>query len=590
VTDQTKADNISATAFLNALMREWTGWSVLAPDAHGVASCREQFVVRFPLEQSGCDLLAPLAHRSTVGRHAFAFPLLEHRAGPAAEPIGFVHALTLLTREPAICGEATARQRMIFLRRVVDSAMNISDAVDRLPDGGAPDRALACRFIEAEQGLRYGHAVHPAPRSRDEFTPEDSRLFAPEHGNGFALRWWAVSPAALAHESACETAVPDIASSLMEADPGLAAELGDLPADRVLVPVHPWQSTRLRLEPRIERFFACGLAVDLGSAGAPWQATSSLRAIYGSHAPWMLKFSLNLRLTNSLRVIEPHECERGREVYRLLEGPLGQSLTQRYPAFHVMGEPAHLSLRDSDGRVVPETTVVFRENPFMGEDQPSAAVLAALCETGTDGRESLLSRLVRRIARGEYDSAGRVAERWFARFLEVAVEPLLVAQADYGLLFGAHQQNIVLGLDGGWPSVLYYRDCQGTGYVREHRADLERYLPDLDTAAGHVFPAAEAARLVGYYLVVNSVFGAIAALALPGLAAEERLVALFRDFLERLRGEGLKDTSAIDYLLSSPTLKAKGNFMIFFRNVNENTEVTDPLSAYVDLPNPLMEA
>ena len=38
---------------------------------------------------------------------------------------------------------------------------------------------------------------------------------------------------------------------------------------------------------------------------------------------------------------------------------------------------------------------------------------------------------------------------------------------------------------------------------------------------------------------------------------------------------------------NAPTLAAKGNFLIALRDINENTEVTDPLAGYVELPNPL---
>ncbi|ESX26193.1 IucA/IucC family C-terminal-domain containing protein [Mesorhizobium sp. LSJC264A00] len=176
---------------------------------------------------------------------------------------------------------------------------------------------------------------------------------------------------------------------------------------------------------------------------------------------------------------------------------------------------------------------------------------------------------------------------WFERFLHAAIEPFIVAFSEFGLLFGAHQQNLVVGLSGGWPNALYFRDCQGTGYVEEFLPRLREFVPEAGQAGDHVFPAEAAAKLFGYYLVVNGAFAAVAALAAAGLTNEDDLLAIFRRSLERLAATPMADRSCVDYLLNAPTLAAKGNFLIALRDINENTEVTDPLAGYVELPNPL---
>ncbi|NKC49676.1 hypothetical protein HED54_22925 [Ochrobactrum anthropi ATCC 49188] len=48
----------------------------------------------------------------------------------------------------------------------------------------------------------------------------------------------------------------------------------------------------------------------------------------------------------------------------------------------------------------------------------------------------------------------------------------------------------------------------------------------------------------------------------------------------------MRDKTALDYLLHSPTLVAKGNFMISAGNVNENTDVTDPSPLTSSFPTP----
>ncbi|MCH8333572.1 hypothetical protein IIC65_06525 [Candidatus Sumerlaeota bacterium] len=57
--------------------------------------------------------------------------------------------------------------------------------------------------------------------------------------------------------------------------------------------------------------------------------------------------------------------------------------------------------------------------------------------------------------------------------------------------------------------------------------------------------------------------------------------------LERLAARPSGNLACLDYLLRSPTLGTKGNFLFSLKNTNENTEVTDPLAGYVQMPNPL---
>jgi N2-citryl-N6-acetyl-N6-hydroxylysine synthase len=575
---------------LLSLLREWRGWSIEDEVAPLSGPARPRRVLRLPL--AGRDLRVALTHASHVGCHGIRPPFYEVGPEGSVRVVAIPELANLIASEPGIAGADAGARALVFQRRVLDSLANIDDALknpcldDALFAGRDPN------FIEGEQALRFGHGVHPTPRSRDEFTLEDTRRFAAEYGRGFALHWWSVAPQSVSEGSSRGLAASDMAARLAADDPAMEAIVREQAASgRVLLPMHPWQASRLMLDPAITRLMKAGHIRALGPAGSSWYATSSLRSIYAPHAAWMLKMSLNLRLTNSQRLIEPYECERGLEIDKLLASPIGQRITAQFPTFQVMGEPGYLALRDEDGAPLRATIVVFRDNPFSGAPRsPSAAVLAALCEIGPDGSASALAATVRRIAAREGSEPGATALTWFERFLRSVVVPLLGVQADHGLLFGAHQQNIVVGLDEGWPVRLHFRDCQGTGYVREFLPSLAQQAPDVRLEAGHVFDAGYAAKLAGYYLIVNSVFSVIGALALAGLASEERLIAALRAALSDLAAQPLRDKTCLDYLLTSPTLVSKGNFMICFRNINENTDVTDPLAGYVELPNPIAGA
>lgn len=584
------ASRISARALLLSLMREWRGWSIESEAASLSGSARPRRVLRLPL--AGRDLRVALTHASQAGCHGIRPPFYEIGPEGTVRVVAFPELVNLIASEPSIAGADASARALVFQRRVLDSFANIDDALKNpcLDEAIFAERDPS--FIEGEQALRFGHGVHPTPRSRDEFTLEDTRRFAAEYGRGFALHWWSVSPEIAIEGNSRGLAASDMAARLAIDDPAMETAVREqATSGRVLLPMHPWQASRLMLDPAITRLMKAGHIQTLGPAGSCWYATSSLRSIYAPHAAWMLKMSLNLRLTNSQRVIELYECERGLEIDKLLAGPVGQRITAQYPTFRVMGEPGYLALRDEDGTPLRSTIVAFRDNPFRGAPRSSsAAVLAALCEIGPDGSASALATTVGRVAAREGGEPGATALTWFARFLQSVVVPLLGVQADHGLLFGAHQQNIVVGLDDGWPVRLHFRDCQGTGYVREFLPSLAQQAPDVRLEAGHVFDAGYAAKLAGYYLIVNSVFSVIGALALAGLASEERLLEALRAALCDLAAQPLRDKTCLDYLLTSPTLVSKGNFMICFRNINENTDVTDPLAGYVALPNPIAGA
>jgi len=580
------AHDVSMRAFLNSLMREWQGWTMEHEDG---SAGNGRLLARFPLPHRGGHVAIEVTHRSRAAYHGFRPPFLEFSGTAPPRPISFQEFVFLIASEPDIVGRADRDRSLTFLSRVLDSIRNIEDVAARVP---SPDAFFSQRdpsFAEAEGSLRFGHAVHPTPRSRDQFTLEDSRRFAPEYRRGFALRWWAADPGLVLQDSSRTRTAAELCQTLAADDPMMDPGIVQAARNRVLLPMHPWQATRLALDPAVDGLFRRGLLQDLGHAGSSWQATSSLRSIHAPHADWMLKFSLSLRLTNSRRVIETRECERGIEIDRLLASEVGQTIARRFPSFKVMGEPAYLLLRDADGKALPQTTVILRENPFRGASQPPAAVLASLCEIYPDGRDSALAIMIRRIAGREAADPNAVARRWFRMFLDKVVAPFLLIQADIGLLFGAHQQNIVVELAEGWPTAVHFRDCQGTGYIREFLPDLAAKAPGSPMQAGHVFNTNDAARLVGYYLLVNSVFAVIGALGVSRLLAEDILIGDLRAFLEELAALPLTDKTCLTYLLTAPTLGSKGNFMICFRNINENTEVTDPLAGYVPLRNPLAE-
>lgn len=560
------AERLSANAFINALMRE-TPLADWSDDPHEL---------RLRLPQAGRELHLRARYRSSCSRHQFEWPIRS-----ADGPLEWLQAVEMIAAEPSLFPGTPAESRALFVSRSKASVQNLELALQaRAPVLDSLLTRLS-DFAAGEQALLSGHSIHPTPKSRDQFDDDDSARYAPEFGQDFRLQWIAVAADRLHGESADGLPAEEHARRLYRQD------VPESPAAAPLaVPMHPWQWQRLRHHPQLAAAMGDGRIRELGPGQAGWRATSSLRAVHAAHAGEMLKFSLSLRLTNSIRTLLPKEMQRGLELRRVMRCSAAREFQARFPQFRVMGEPAFLTLIGDDGAALPESLVMFRDNPFRGHEARDCCVLATLTQDHPLGGDALAAQLIRRRAARQGQSTAAAAEHWFDRFLDVAVVPLAYAQADYGLLFGAHQQNLVLRFEDELPAAAWFRDCQGTGYSPTAHRRFAAELPQLGQRSQNLLDTDFGNRLLTYYLIINSALGLIGAIGASGLVDESRLLARLRRRLEQIRDQGVADPSWLDFVLDAPEWKAKGNFRCAFTNINETT-TDDPLAVYHPLPNAL---
>lgn len=580
----TAADRLSANCYFNALLRETTSWSWHDPDE--VAALTPLTGLAAALRLSAGLLWLPVSYRSHCGRHQFQLPCWWQPASGGGRWLAFLEAVQLTANESAWFGSPAAANAPLFVSRVQASVTNLGKGLQArwrdLPKLFAEPLDLA----SAEQALLVGHSIHPTPKSRDQFSDEDAFRYAPEFGQAFALQWLAVAPIHLCAHSAASSSATELAQALFDAEPAACARRIAVPTGMQVLPAHPWQVAQLKRHPRAQWLFASGAVRELGQYSAHWRATSSLRSVYSAQAPYMLKFSLSVRLTNSLRTLQPNEMRRGLQVHQVKHSAVGRAFAQRCPQFTLLSEPAYLTLADSDRQPIAESLVLLRENPFQGDAARDVCVLATLTQDHPAAGSARVVHLIRTQASRLHSSYATAATVWFERFLDVVVEPLVIAQAEFGLLFGAHQQNLLLRFDGAMPVHGYFRDCQGTGYSAVGQRLLRDVLPELASDTGNLLANDMANPLFAYYLIVNSCFGVISAIATEGGIAELALLQQLRARLCALRAQAPADRSCLDYVLDSVTLWAKGNFRCALHNVNETT-MADPLSVYHRMANPL---
>ncbi|MER6441864.1 IucA/IucC family protein [Streptomyces sp. NPDC001185] len=610
--DHPAAHVAAQAAAVENLLRCWVRENGLAAPADGT--------LRVALPASGTSLLVPVQYWSPTGWHRFGLPYLAD-APDGAPPADAVTVAALLARQtapdtgttpmpdPAPQGAAAPPSRtaaapgtVLFgdgsdlVGRVADSvrrtAVFISDRRERPAD--TPDL-----FLAAEQALLLGHPLHPTPKSREELSEAETPLYSPELRGAFPLHWMAVAPSLLASDSAwTERGRPVSAAQLTER---LAGSGLPLPDGYAALPLHPWQTSEVRHRPATAALLDAGLLRDLGPHGAPWHPTSSVRTLYRTGVPAMLKLSLGLRITNSRRENLRKELHRGVEVHRLLRGGLSKQWQAAHPGFDIVRDPAWLAVDTPDGIPLTGLDVMIRHNPFGATDDVACVAglvsprpyvgTGALASTGQPPvMRSRLAEIVTRLAGRAGRSRGAVAAEWFLRYLEQVVRPVLWLDGEAGIALEAHQQNTLVLLDrDGWPVGGRYRDNQGYYFRASRRAELDARLPGIGVRSDTFVGDEVTDERFAYYLAINNVFGLIGAFGSQRLADERLLLAAFRRFLVTATvGPGRLDTPLPSRLLDSPVLRCKANLLTRLHGLDELVGPVDTQSVYVTVANPLL--
>ncbi|MEU0438848.1 IucA/IucC family protein [Streptomyces sp. NPDC006186] len=568
----TDPDTLADAATVENLLRCWVRETGLVAPADGE--------LRIPLPASGAALTVPVLHWSPTGHHRFGRARLA--GAPAGSgPADAVTVAALLGREAN--GGAPDAHTNDLVARVADSVRRTAVFLRdrrRHPDDG-PDR-----FLSAEQALLLGHPLHPAPKGREGLTEAENHPYSPETRGTFPLHWIAVAPSVLATDSAWTERGRPVPADRLTAR--LAGTGPDAPPDgHALLPLHPWQWREVRHRPAVAELLDAGLLRDLGEGGAPWQPTSSVRTVYRSGAPAMLKLSLALRITNSRRENLRKELHRGVEVHRLLRTGLAGEWHEAHPRFDVVRDPAWLAVDTPDGDPVPGVDVMIRHNPFRPADDVSC--VAGLVAPHRTPSGSRLAAVLNRLAARSGRPRTAVATEWFLRYLEHIVRPVLWLDGEAGIALEAHQQNTLVLLDAdGWPAGGRYRDNQGYYFRASRRADLDARLPGIGTRSDTFVSDDVTDERFTYYLAVNNVFGLIGAFGAQGLADERLLLAALRRFLTRAAaGPGRTRSSLPARLLDSPVLRCKANLLTRLHGLDELVGPVDTQSVYVTIANPL---
>ncbi|RIJ49619.1 GNAT family N-acetyltransferase [Clavibacter lycopersici] len=325
-------------------------------------------------------------------------------------------------------------------------------AFSRLRDVPDARGLLTASYAEVESTMDEGHPCFVATNGRIGFDLDDHDRYAPEAGADVRILWLAVD-ARLARFTAIDGLDRE---AFLDAELGGSTRarfrarmerLGIDPAERVLVPVHPWQWENV-----VTVTFASLIArrdiVLLGTGDDEYGAQQSIRTWANRTSPGRcyVKTSLSILNMGFTRGLSPaymavtpaindwvHALVSGDEEF----ARLGFGILREVAAVGVRDERVESALPPghSHGKML---SALWRESPVPGLAEGERLMsMTSLLHVDAQG-ESVLDALI--------DACGIGAAAWLRRWLDAYLVPLAHALLAHDLAFMPHGENVILVL------------------------------------------------------------------------------------------------------------------------------------------------
>lgn len=579
------ANNASFQAFMNCYLREidpgvWhspVDWQLKT----GLAfSEQESHVLELQLPHQEVTLALGVRFHSLVGRHRFTQIYQQPQNNFNWQPIDSYSTILLLINN--LYGDQSkgvSEQKLELTSRTLESHQIMAHYLTEREDD---ERLYGDEFIDSEQSILFGHWLHPTPKSRQGMHQWQHLNYSPELGGQFQLHYFAARRDLVQQDSILNFSAEEIVQQLIK-DELSESQQQRLDKDFVIIPQHPMQAQWLLHQGHIKTLIAQGHLIDLGLLGPHFTPTSSVRTLYCAELDYMLKFSIPVKITNSLRVNMRHELDAGMIVAKLLRSCC---FSQQHPQFKTIDDPAYLTL-DLVDHQESGFEVIIRENPFTGDNKNHVHSIAALVQEPLQaGMSSRLATLIHNLAEQQQKSLKEVSVQWFDAYLQCAIESIIRLYDSYGIALEAHQQNSLLDVRNGYPSTYYYRDNQGFYLSQTMRPKLLQREPLLLKTKELFYSDEMICDRFSYYLLVNQLFSVINRFALDDLIDELTLLKQTHEKLQQLQpqmqGVG---KMLIHSILERRDIPCKGNLLTRIDDVDE-LQAEMEQAVYTQVPNP----
>ncbi|MDM5349806.1 IucA/IucC family protein [Lysinibacillus sphaericus] len=583
------AKNATFQAFMNCYIREvrsghWVKKEEWIKEQRLSALITEAYILELELPRQNIRFAFGVEYKSLVGRQVFGASLkyctkqkqwlVEDKLTILITLIQELHCTTKMDG----CLKLSSHFDELILR-IIESYQTMAHYIEKSFEGDKQHRA-SDTFIEAEQSLLLGHWLHPTPKSRQGMADWQQTSFAPELQGSFQLHYFRVDRKMVNEASVLEISASEhIARSLIKSQPEFVKS-----ENVCYIPVHPLQAQWLLQQQYVKKAIADDLIKYEGALGAYYTATSSIRTVYNAQEEMMYKFSIPVKITNSLRVNRTHELKAGIAMARLMKKI---DFLQKHSSFQMMNDPAYMTIKFPN-QTESGFEVIFRSNIFPKGHDEGICMIATLVQEPLLEEKSKLCQLIMKIAQSEFRSLESVSLDWFKVYWTNAIEPLLRLYDEHGIALEAHQQNSLLNISSGYPTTYYYRDNQGYYLSKAYKDVLLSIEPSLHETEELFYEDALIHDRFTYYLFMNQLFPVIARFGADQLINENELLKWSMDQLHLLEKEFTGFGKIfVRNILKQEELAFKANLLTRFHDVDE-LEAELEQAVYTKIPNPFV--
>ena len=421
-------------------------------------------------------------------------------------------------------------------------------------------------FIDAEQGLCFGHEFHPTPKARYGINQALMCQVSPEISASFQLHYFKI-PKKLLHYFASNTHLPNL---IKEKD------------EFIYYPLHPWQAQYLLADEQLTQLLNNLSIESIGAMGTMVQATSSVRTIFAENDNYMYKFSLHLRLTNCLRKNAIYELKSAVVLSELLKQ---LPLTLMHSKVSLLYESSAFSLKlDKQAKHIKLQEIfglILRDN--LSQSHQSNSFVALKLFSQRPYQQPLICEILQGIATQHALSYRKSAQKWFQQYSQILVPFILKSFCLYGVVFEPHLQNVIVHLnDGNMTDHCYIRDLEGTKLCIDHWQSNPQ-KPKITTI---LYDIESSFRRTAYCLIFNHIATAIHYISQDDFALEKTLWNIVSIEIQMLLVKYKTDdfsTQQLSRLLHSEHLPYKANLLTRF------LKSSDKNASYINLQNPLFK-
>lgn len=532
------------------------------------------------------EIYCAVDYFSPTGRHVFRFPVVTRNSREAViEHVTLAHFISFIE-------ELNSAENKVLTERVGDSLTNTGIYIDYAEKKGKLEHINkpVQSFIEAEQSLLLGHQMHPVAKSRVGFNEAALIQYSPECSESFQLHYFLAAPAIVNEKSTLPAPVSNLLKETLLNDTATSQTIKDLINNNTdtVIPCHPWEALHLMNDAQVQKLLLKGDLKYLGEAGPLFTPTSSVRTVYSKDFPYMFKFSLHVKITNSERVNLERELWRGYDISRLMSTAWGENLAADYPQLEFVSDPGFFMIQGEDGEWIEGFNTVIRINSFYKEHASrNVSLIAGLSQDGIYGQPARIKNIISSISKNTDISIEEASRNWMRKYIQVSILPLVGIYNQYGLACEAHQQNVLLEMDAlGYPAKLLFRDNQGY-FFRDGKADeLLSHVPDLAERSMSIVPEEMIHPKYTYYILYNNILGLINAFGVNKLISEYALLDIVVEELESI--EFKDSTGFVHYMLNARDWYLKSNLVTTIRNMDEARQPIENPAVYSDYPNPFM--